>query len=223
MDKRAKLQELENKFRQDHSLPLAKGNNPVFGEGAADASILAIGEAPGFHENQQGRPFIGRSGQLLRKMLVEVGIDLQNDIYITNVVKHRPPENRDPTPEEIEAYRPYLDAQIRLIDPKIILTLGRFSMNKFLPNAKIGQIHGVAQWINVNGAKKMLIPMFHPAAALRGNTVMNAFRADFVKIKNALEYLETLGSDSDNSLETEEENNNDPDESPNSPGQLPLV
>ena len=187
------LAELQKKFEQDTSLPLAKGNRPVFGEGSPHAKILAIGEAPGFHENLQGRPFVGRSGQLLRRLLQQVGIDLQKDIYITNVVKHRPPENRDPTPEEIEAYRPYLDAQIRLIKPQIIITLGRFSMNKFLPKAKISQVHGIAHWITFDGRKILLIPMYHPAAALRGTRVMNLFKADFVKLKNALEYFKTMG------------------------------
>ncbi len=187
------LEELKQQFEQDTSLPLAKGNRPVFGEGSPQAHILAIGEAPGFHENQQGRPFVGRSGQLLRKLLVEVGLDLRQDIYITNVVKHRPPENRDPTPEEIEAYRPYLDAQIRLIKPQIIVTLGRFSMHRFLPKAKISQVHGIAHWVTFEGRKILLIPMYHPAAALRGTRVMNLFKADFIKLKNALDYFETLG------------------------------
>ncbi len=187
------LKTLELKFKQDTSLPLAAGHRPVFGEGSPTAKILAIGEAPGFYEDQQGRPFVGRSGQLLRKLLREVGLDLQRDIYITNVVKHRPPENRDPTPEEIEAYKPYLDAQIRLIKPKIIITLGRFSMNKFLPKAKISQVHGIAHWITFDGRKILLIPMYHPAAALRGTRVMNLFKADFIKLKNALDYFETMG------------------------------
>ncbi len=187
------LKQLEEKFKQDTSLPLAAGNNPVFGEGAPDAHILAIGEAPGFHENRLGRPFVGRSGQLLRRLLRQVGIDLQKDIYITNIVKHRPPDNRDPTPEEIEAYRYYLDEQIRLIQPQIIITLGRFSMNKFLPRAKISQIHGLAHWITFAGRQILLIPMYHPAAALRGTRVMNLFQADFAKLKNALEYFKTMG------------------------------
>lgn len=191
--KNQKLTELEKKFKGDSSLPLARGNNPVFGEGSAEAPILAIGEAPGFHENKLMRPFIGRSGQLLRKLLVEVGIDLANDIYITNVVKHRPPENRDPTPEEIEEYRPYLDQQIEIISPGIIITLGRFSMNKFIPSAKISEIHGQAHWIHTVGKKILLMPMFHPAAALRGTTIMNAFRSDFIKLKSALDYFNTMG------------------------------
>ncbi len=187
------LDQLRHRFEQDTSLPLAAGNRPVFGEGSPTAHILAIGEAPGFHEDQQGRPFVGRSGQLLRKLLREVGLDLQKDIYITNVVKHRPPENRDPTPEEIAAYKPYLDEQIRLIKPQIIITLGRFSMNKFLPKAKISQVHGIAHWVTFDGRKILLIPMYHPAAALRGTRVMNLFKADFIKLKNALDYFQTMG------------------------------
>jgi len=204
------LQELKERFDTDDSLPLSQGNNPVFGEGPHNAKILAIGEAPGFHEDQQKRPFIGRSGQLLRKLLVESGIDLQNDIYITNIVKHRPPENRDPTPEEIEAYREYLDLQLQLIKPEIIITLGRFSMNKFIPNAKISLIHGQAHWVTIDNKKTMLLPMYHPAAALRGTTVMNIFKQDFAKLKSALDYFNELGSiesfsDSDNSDENNAE------------------
>jgi len=187
------LSELETVFKSDVLLPLAKGNNPVFGEGPDHAKVLAIGEAPGAEENRLGRPFVGRSGQLLRRSLVEAGLDLTRDIYITNVVKHRPPENRDPTPEEIEAYRPYLDRQLTLISPSIILTLGRFSMNKFLPTARISQVHGQTHWLTLGGKKVMLIPMFHPAAALRGTTVMRLFQADFNLVKSALDYLAVMG------------------------------
>lgn len=209
-----KLKELEEKFKNDVTLPLAKGNNPVFGEGSPDATILAIGEAPGFHEDKLMRPFIGRSGQLLRKMLTQVGIDLKSDIYITNVVKHRPPENRDPTDEEIEAYKPYLDGQIRIIDPKIIITLGRFSMNKFIPGAMISKIHGTATWITLTSKRLLLIPMYHPAAALRGTKIMNAFKHDFKKLKSALDYFNTMG-------EVPEDLESLPE--PKSKKQLPLI
>lgn len=191
--KQSHIDNLEQEFIKDRQLPLSKGNNPVFGEGSTNAHILAIGEAPGVQENEQKRPFIGRSGQLLRKLLIESGIDLENDIYITNIVKHRPPANRDPTPIEINAYGHYLDEQINIIQPQIIITLGRFSMNKFIPQAKITQIHGQAHWITIGGNKTLIMPMFHPAAALRGTTVMNFFKADFHKLANALEYVKTMG------------------------------
>lgn len=191
MNKRT-LHDLEQEFLKDLDLPLVRGNNPVFGEGSRNALILAIGEAPGVQENELKRPFIGRSGQLLRKLLIESGIDLKEDIYITNVVKHRPPENRDPTPDEIDAYKYYLDEQINIIQPQIIITLGRFSMNKFIPGAKITLIHGQAHWITISGRKTLIIPMFHPAAALRGTTVMNQFKEDFHKLSNALEYVKTM-------------------------------
>jgi len=204
------LRELQTLFESDTSLPLAAGNNPVFGEGPANAKILAIGEAPGAEENRLRRPFIGRSGQLLRKCLIEAGIILEKDIYITNVVKHRPPENRDPTPEEILAYAPYLDRQIELIVPQIIITLGRFSMNKFLPNARITQVHGTTELTHFHGHKLMLIPMFHPAAALRGTTVMNFFRADFSKLKSSLDYLVTMGLETENSVVPQNNSSNLP-------------
>lgn len=219
-----KLKQLENQFKQDSALPLAPGNNPVFGEGSSEAPILAIGEAPGFHENELMRPFIGRSGQLLRKLLEEVGIDLSRDIYITNVVKHRPPENRDPTPEEIEAYKPYLDEQIEIISPQIIITLGRFSMNKFLPLAKISAIHGTAHWIHIAGKKVLLLPMYHPAAALRGTVIMNAFKSDFIKLKSALDYFNTMGEVPSDLDDHDFESTNKTSESEKSiTKQLPLI
>lgn len=212
------LKDLEQQFINDDSLPLAKGNNPVFGEGPEDADILAIGEAPGFHENELKRPFIGRSGQLLRKLLIDVGIDPEKDIYITNVVKHRPPENRDPSPEEIDSYKPYLDEQIHLINPQIIVTLGRFSMNKFLPKAMISKIHGQAHWITINNKKTLLIPMYHPAAALRGTRVMNIFKEDFIKLKNALDYFHTMGE-----LPEELSDEKSPTQKDNTKEQLTLI
>src|SRR5882724_5506137 len=132
MDKAQKLRELEEEMRASR-LPL--DTNLVFGEGKVDAAIVFIGEAPGRDEDIQRRPFVGRGGQLLRACLREAGLR-EEDVYITNIVKRRPPENRDPLPEEIEAYKPYLTRQIEIINPKVIAPLGRFSMNYFLPEAK---------------------------------------------------------------------------------------
>jgi DNA polymerase len=154
----------------------------VPGEGPVDAEIMFIGEAPGYHENEQGRPFVGNAGRLLEQALASIKME-RTQVYITNVVKCRPPENRDPEPQEIAACAPYLERQLALIQPKVVVTLGRFSMAKFFPGATISRIHGQAKQIGDN----FYIPMFHPAAALRTPAVMTAFKADFLKIPELLE------------------------------------
>ncbi|MEK7565789.1 MAG: uracil-DNA glycosylase [Patescibacteria group bacterium] len=155
------------------------GQNPVPGEGSPDAKVMFIGEAPGYHENEQKRPFVGVSGQLLRKTMAENGFPPE-DVFITNIVKFRPPGNRDPLPEEIEFFQPFLDKQIAIIDPKIIVTVGRFSMYKFLGvGVSISKIHGQARKIG----ERYIFPMFHSAAALRAGDVMKSFLDDFKKLK----------------------------------------
>lgn len=176
MDKAEALQKLEEEMRADTSLPLRE-SNLVFGEGSPDCAVMFIGEGPGYHEDVQKRPFVGRAGQLLREVIREIGWK-EEDVYITNIVKRRPPENRDPLPAEIEAYQPYLTKQIETIDPKVIVALGRFSMNYFLPEAKISRDRGRA--FRVDG--RIVVPLFHPAAALRGTEVMRLFREDFKKL-----------------------------------------
>jgi len=187
------LQQLKSIFESDSTLPLASGNTPIFGEGTDNASIFVIGEAPGELENETGRLFVGRSGQLFRKTMQEADFDINKDVYITNIIKHHPPGNRDPTPIEIEAYRPYLDRQIELIKPKLIITLGRFSMNKFISGTTITKIHGKTHWITIIDKQIMLIPMFHPAYALRSPQIKNMFIEDFAKIKSALDYQAIMG------------------------------
>jgi uracil-DNA glycosylase family 4 len=135
--------------------------NAVPGEGSEDADIVFIGEGPGFHEDQQGRPFVGAAGQFLDELLESIGLR-REDVYICNVIKCRPPGNRDPLPEEVEACKPHLDRQIEIIAPKMIVTLGRFSMERYFPGAKISQIHGQAR--KLQGI--IYYPMYHPAAAL---------------------------------------------------------
>jgi uracil-DNA glycosylase family 4 len=135
--------------------------NAVPGEGPEDADIVFIGEGPGFHEDQQGRPFVGAAGQFLDELLESIGLR-REDVYICNVIKCRPPGNRDPLPEEVEACKPHLDRQIEIIAPKMIVTLGRFSMERYFPGAKISQIHGQAR--KLQGI--IYYPMYHPAAAL---------------------------------------------------------
>src|SRR3990167_1570946 len=165
MDKALELQKLHQQMLADKKLPLV--TNLVFGEGNSDCRVLFIGEAPGAVEDELVRPFVGRSGQLLRKQIRELGWK-EGDVYITNIVKRRPPENRDPLPEEIEKYHPYLTRQIEIISPKVIVPLGRFSMNYFLPSAKITRDQGKL----FKAGNYFIFPMLHPAAALRGNSAM---------------------------------------------------
>ncbi len=182
------LEELEENIAKDNSLPLI-GANLVFGEGNPKAEVLFIGEAPGFYEDREGRPFVGQAGKLLNKLLITIDWE-RDDVYITNIIKRRPPDNRDPTPEEITAYAKYLSQQIELINPKIIAPLGRFAMNYFLPAAKISRDQGKLFWWN----KRLIIPLYHPAAALRSTTVLNDLKKSFAKLPVALtkfdEYLE---------------------------------
>lgn len=168
MNKVEALKKLEEELATAN-LPLME-SNLVFGEGNVDAEVMFIGEAPGRDEDTQKRPFVGRSGQLLTKTIESIGWK-REQVYITNIVKRRPPDNRDPLPEEIEAYKPYLARQIEIINPKVIATLGRFSMNYFLPTAKIMRDQG--KTFELGG--RMIYPILHPAAALRGNEAMNLF------------------------------------------------
>ena len=156
----------------------------VPGEGPSDSDIMLIGEGPGFHENMQGRPFVGAAGELLVELLDSIGMK-REDVYITNVVKCRPPGNRDPAPEELLACSQYLDQQVQVINPKVIVTLGRFSMARYIPHSKISEIHGQA--IQVKG--KLVVPFYHPAAALHRPSLRTTVEEDFSKlpdlIKNA--------------------------------------
>ncbi|MEK7581721.1 MAG: uracil-DNA glycosylase [Patescibacteria group bacterium] len=185
MNKAIELKKLAQEIADDKNLPLK--SNLVFGEGSPDCEVLFVGEAPGAEEDRLIRPFVGRSGQLLRKNIRDLGWEEKN-VYITNIVKRRPPENRDPSPEEIEKYKPYLTRQIEIINPKIIAPLGRFSMNYFLPEAKITRDQGKLFKIG----KYFVMPMLHPAAALRSTGMMNEFVENFKKIPKALKKVETV-------------------------------
>lgn len=150
----------------------------VPGEGRPDAELMFVGEGPGFHEDRLGRPFVGSSGQLLEGLLQGIGLDRQ-DCFIANVIKCRPPENRDPLPQEIEACKPYLEQQIALIDPLVIVTLGRFSMAHFFPTtARITRIHGQPLRLN----RCIVLPLYHPAAVLRNPGWHQDLVADFATI-----------------------------------------
>jgi DNA polymerase len=155
----------------------------VPGEGPTHAEIMLIGEGPGASEDKQGRPFVGASGRFLNELLAQAGVS-REDVFITNVVKCRPPGNRDPQPIEVETCTTnYLDNQIKIVNPSIIVTLGRHSMNKFIPNAKITQIHGQMQKVG----KWFVIPMFHPAAALHQERFKPLLLEDFAKLPQLLE------------------------------------
>jgi uracil-DNA glycosylase family 4 len=149
----------------------------VPGEGPATAEIMLIGEGPGFYEDQQGRPFVGPSGKFLEELLASINLKRQ-DVFIANVVKHRPPGNRDPEPDEITACAGYLDRQIAVIQPKVIVTLGRYSMARYFPNARISVIHGQAR--TVDG--RVIVAMYHPAAALHQESLRQTLVEDFKKL-----------------------------------------
>lgn len=156
----------------------------VFGDGNPEADVVFVGEAPGQREDERGVPFVGRSGQLLDQLLGEVGLE-RRDVYIANVVKCRPPSNRDPRPDEIEACKGYLSEQLRLIDPKVVVTLGNFASKLLLKTeAGITRVRGTAyEWWG-----RYLVPTFHPAAALRGSAqVLEDMRYDFALIRNAID------------------------------------
>jgi len=159
----------------------------VPGEGPVNSEIMLIGEGPGFYENEQGRPFVGAAGQFLEQLLEQAGLK-RSDVWIGNVVKCRPPGNRDPLPEELAACDVYLERQIAVIDPKIIITLGRFSMNKFLPDAKISVVHGQMRRVG----NRFVIPMYHPAAALHQPKWRPQIMADFGKLPKQLEQARSL-------------------------------
>jgi len=155
--------------------------NAVPGEGPENADIMFVGEAPGFHEDRQGKPFVGAAGHFLNELLASIGLG-REDVYICNVLKCRPPDNRDPKAEEIEACRPFLDRQIELVAPKMIVTLGRFSMARWFPNVRISRIHGQPK--KIGGV--LYLPMFHPAAALHQPRYRVDIEQDMLKIPQLL-------------------------------------
>lgn len=161
--------------------------NGVPGEGPPDADIVFIGEGPGFHENVQGRPFVGAAGQYLDELLASIGLE-RGDVFITNVVKCRPPGNRDPRPEELRACSSYLDRQLEAIQPRVVVTLGRYSMARYIPDAKISHIHGRAR--RVNGL--LVVPFYHPAAALHQPSLKKVVQEDFSKLPSLIENPEQI-------------------------------
>ncbi|MBI5305570.1 MAG: uracil-DNA glycosylase [Chloroflexi bacterium] len=184
----SELTDLYAQVRVCKKCDLSKGRtNAVPGEGPENAEIMMIGEAPGFHEDQQGRPFVGAAGKFLDELLA--GINLKREqIYICNVIKCRPPQNRDPLPEEMDACRPYLDQQIELIKPKIIITISRFAMMRWFADRKIGEIHGKPRKFG----NLVVLPMYHPAAALHQPSLRRVLEDDFKRVPEILKQLATL-------------------------------
>ena len=177
----------------------------VPGEGPADSSIIFIGEGPGFHENEQGRPFVGAAGKYLDELLNKVGMQRQQ-VFIGNVVKCRPPNNRDPLPEELAACSDYLERQIQAINPSVVVTLGRFSMARFLPNAKISEVHG--QSFQVKG--RLVVPMYHPAAALHQPSLKPQLERDFARLPELIASKSSAKSPAA-PLESQEESKSKPE------------
>ena len=160
----------------------SKRTMAVPGNGSRAAELMFIGEGRGYYEDQQGLPFVGRAGQLLNEMLAAIGLR-REDVFVTNMIKCRAPNNRDPLPIEIRSCGPYLDRQIELISPKVIVTLGRYSTAKFFPDEPIGKLRGTpASWNGIT-----VYPMYHPAAALRNSTIRGALERDFLKLPGLLE------------------------------------
>ena len=182
------LQQIAQDIGRCHRCGLASARtHAVPGEGPADAHLMFIGEGPGFHEDRQGRPFVGAAGRLLEELLASIGLQ-RDEVFIANVVKCRPPGNRDPQPDELEACKPFLDRQIELIRPRVVVTLGRFSMARWFPNTTISRVHGQAKRFG----GMWVIPVFHPAAALHQARYRPALEEDFQRIAELLERAEDL-------------------------------
>ncbi len=182
------LDNLKLKMLKDNICPeLAKtAHQLVFGEGSSSAKIVFIGEAPGKNEDEQGRPFVGAAGKFFDEMLEMINLT-RDSVYITNIVKYRPPNNRDPLPEEKAVFLPYLYKQLEIIRPQMVVTLGRHSLNCFLPDLVIGKVHGLPKRMKVvvhgSAPRTMVIlPLFHPAAALYNGGMRQTLVDDFVKI-----------------------------------------
>ena len=165
-----------------------KAKHLVMGDGNINSEIVFIGEAPGKKEDETGLPFMGAAGKFLNEMLSEVGWSRQ-DVYITNIVKYRPPDNRDPSLAEKTAFWPYLARQLEIIKPKVVVTLGRHSMEYFLPEQKISQIHGQAKRIDFFSSSLVIVPLYHPAAALYNGGLRQTLISDFKKIPNIIKQI----------------------------------
>jgi uracil-DNA glycosylase len=196
MDKKELLDEIEKEILEDRELPLRDtAINLVFGKGNPNTSIVFVGEAPGKNEDEEGVPFVGASGKNLDKLLEKVGLSM-GDVYIANILKYRPPENRDPTTEEIEKHTPYLLKQIVAIKPKVVCSLGNYATKFFMARGKVEEmdkqegitkVHGKVKNIEVNGQKIKLIPLFHPAAIIYKRALTDDWERDMEIVKEELE------------------------------------
>lgn len=195
MNKAEKLDQVKRDIIEGNICPelAAQAHNLVMGDGNLDADIVFIGEAPGKNEDEQGLPFVGAAGKFLNEMLASANMKRQ-DVYITNIVKYRPPGNRDPWPEEKEAFWPFLWRQLEIIQPKIVATLGRHSMEYFLPEEKISLVHGqpkrVVMQLGELELSIVVLPLFHPAAALYNGAMRETLMSDLAKLPNILKRLQ---------------------------------
>jgi uracil-DNA glycosylase family 4 len=193
-ERKAALEAIAAEVRECDRCRLASGRtHAVPGEGNPETEVVFVGEGPGQNEDQQGRPFVGAAGGLLNELLAAIGWR-RGEVFITNVVKCRPPGNRDPEPDEVAACAPYLKRQLEVIDPALMVTLGRFSMQSFMPGARIGQVHGTRQPVDpATGAPDALAyAMYHPAAAFRQQALRDTMRADMCGIPDALQQSRAL-------------------------------
>jgi len=190
MDKQAQLDRVRKMIIDGNVCPdlASQATNLVMGDGNVNAEIVFIGEAPGKNEDEQGLPFVGAAGKFLNEMLAAAGMD-RSDVYITNIVKYRPPNNRDPLPEEKKAFWPYLLKQLQIIEPKVVITLGRHSMEYFLPGMYISQIHGKAKRIQFGDNKLVIVPLYHPAAALYNGSLRQTLIDDFVAVPEIIKKI----------------------------------
>ena len=187
-ERRAALAKIADEVSACRKCPLSMGRTrAVPGEGHPDTEVVFVGEGPGYNEDQQGRPFVGAAGTLLNELLGKIGWR-RDEVFITNVVKCRPPGNRDPEPQEIAACAPYLERQLAILDPALVVTLGRHSLQTFRPGARIGQVHGTQQPAPpATGARDATtVSLYHPAAALRQNSLRETMLADMARLPQAL-------------------------------------
>ncbi|MDX2776322.1 uracil-DNA glycosylase [Streptomyces caniscabiei] len=189
-DKQQQLDRVRANILENNVCPelAAQATNLVIGDGNLNAEIVFIGEAPGKNEDEQGVPFVGAAGKFLNEMLAAAGME-RSDVYITNIVKYRPPNNRDPLPEEKKAFWPYLLKQLQIIQPKVVITLGRHSMEYFLPGMRISQIHGQPKRIQFGDQKIVIIPLYHPAAALYNGSMRQTLIDDFVNVPKIISMM----------------------------------
>ncbi len=189
MTKLELLNQIENNVKLCKKCRLCENaKNSVPGEGNIDSKIVFIGEAPGATEDATGRPFVGRAGMLLQKLLEVINLK-REDVWIGNIIKHRPPENRDPLPDELSLCEPYLTMQLNIIKPKLVVTLGRFSMNYFYKDGKITRDHGHTIKVETTQGVYNVYPVYHPAAALRNGDMLKTLKEDFLRIPSILESI----------------------------------